>query len=199
MTVRLGIYGDSISTGWRGTVTRSKRWTSIVCANLGLEEHNFAVDGLGFLRKRETEVFPKHPLEMVIGVEPQIVLIALGANDYGYIPEEEDRLRNAMLTDMRRLGESLPESHVLVVEPYWPAAQEPPKGSRVFDMHGECANEAGLPLIKGQRGIFGEDYRRHLHPEEGQLHPNDLGHERIASVMTVALRPYVEAVGPSSA
>ena len=198
MATRMGIYGDSISTGWRGVSERSKRWTTITCASLNLEEHNFSVDGLGFLRKRDTNQFPKHPLQMVISAEPQIALIALGANDYEYVPDRESDLRRAMIQDMTTLRNALPESHVLVIEPYWPSPdQEPPKGRRVFDMHGECAQETGLPLIKGQRGIFGSDYLQYLHPEEGQLHPNDHGHALLATTMTAALRPYTTQTLPN--
>lgn len=192
MTVRLGIYGDSISTGWRGVSATSNRWTSIVCANFGLEEHNFAVDGLGFIRKRDTNAFSQHPLDMVVEADPHIALIALGANDFGSIPDAEQELREMMLYDMHRLRTGLPDAHVLVVEPYWPAKQEPARSSRVFDMHAECAAEVGLPLMKGQRGAFGEGYRQYLDPEEGQLHPNDRGHARLAEVMTAALAPFVK-------
>ncbi|HET7414942.1 MAG TPA: SGNH/GDSL hydrolase family protein [Arthrobacter sp.] len=193
MTVRLGIYGDSITTGWRGISARKNRWTSIVCRNLGFEEHNFGVDGLGFIRKRDTDAFPRHPLDMVIAADPHIALIALGANDFGAIPDAEQELRRMMLHDMHRLRNELPDAHVLVVEPYWPAStQEPPRSRRVFDMHGECAAKAGLPLVKGQRGVFGENYRGYLHPEEEQLHPNDQGHARLAEVMAEALAPFAE-------
>lgn len=193
MTIRMGIYGDSIGTGWRGISDRSKRWTSITCANLDLEEHNFSVDGLGFIRRRNTDAFPLHPLQMVIKAQPQIALIALGQNDYECIPEREDELRRVMLQDMTTLRDALPESQVLVVEPYWPSTlQEPPKGRHIFDMHGACAEETGLPVVKGQRGVFGEDYLPYLYPEEGQLHPNDDGHAVLATVMTEALSPYIQ-------
>ncbi|MPY12220.1 SGNH/GDSL hydrolase family protein [Arthrobacter bussei] len=193
MTIRMGIYGDSIGTGWRGISDRSKRWTSITCTNLNLEEHNFSVDGLGFIRRRDTGAFLLHPLQMVIDAQPQIALIALGQNDYECIPDREDELRRVMLQDMTALRDALPESQVLVVEPYWPSTrQEPPKGRRVFDLHGACAEEAGLPFVKGQRGVFGEDYLPYLFPEEGQLHPNDEGHAVLAAVMTEALSPYVQ-------
>jgi lysophospholipase L1-like esterase len=187
----MGIYGDSIGTGWRGISDRSKRWTSVTCTNLNLEEHNFSVDGLGFIRRRDTDVFPFHPLEMVINAQPQIALIALGQNDYGCIPERESELRGVIIQDMITLRDALPASQVLVVEPYWPSTlREPPKGRHLFDLHGECAQETGLPFIKGQRGIFGEDCLPYLYPEEGQLHPNDQGHAVLAATMTAALSPY---------
>jgi lysophospholipase L1-like esterase len=189
----MGIYGDSIGTGWRGISERPKRWTSITCANLDLEEHNFSVDGLGFIRGRDTDAFALHPSQMLINAEPQIALIALGQNDYECIPDRESELRRVMIQDMTALRDALPASQVLVVEPYWPSTlQEPPKGRRIFDLHGECAEEAGLPFVKGQRGVFGEEYLPYLYPEEGQLHPNDEGHAVLAAVMTEALSPYVQ-------
>ncbi|MHA7239106.1 hypothetical protein [Arthrobacter sp. TMS1-12-1] len=51
----------------------------------------------------------------------------------------------------------------------------PPKGRRLFDLHYECAKETGLPFIRGQRGVFADDYLPYLYPEEVQLHPNDKG------------------------
>lgn len=199
MTLRLGIYGDSISTGWRGISDISKRWTSIVRSNLGLEEHNFGVDGLGFLRKRDTDAFEKHPLDMVIDARPHIALISPGANDYAHVQDEEQKLRTTMLQDMVTLRDALPGAQVLVVEPFWPGRQEPPLGGRVFDMHVDCASEAGLPVVKGQRGVFDGDHERYLYPQEGQLHPNDLGHARLGEVMTAALSPYVEAASAGKA
>jgi len=191
MTLRLGVYGDSISTGWRGISHVDKRWTSIVCRNFGLEEHNFAVNGLGFLTKRDTDSFEKHPLEMVIDADPQIALIALGANDYPQLPEHEDKLRRTMIEDMSRLRDALPDSQVLVVEPYWPALEWPPRIRRVFDLHAECAQETGLPFLVGQNGVFDGDHLPFLDPEPDQLHPNDRGHARLAEVMTGVLAPYV--------
>jgi lysophospholipase L1-like esterase len=191
MTLRLGVYGDSISTGWRGISHVNKRWTSIVCRNLGLEEHNFAVNGLGFLTKRDTDLFEKHPLEMVIDADPHIALIALGANDYPQLPENDDQLRRTMIEDMSRLRDSLPDSQVIVVEPYWPFLEEPPRIRRVFDLHAECAEETGLPFLLGQYGVFAADPTPFFYPEPDQIHPNDLGHARLAEVMTEALEPYV--------
>lgn len=61
-----------------------------------------------------------------------------------------------MMQDMITLRDALPESQVLVLEPYWPSTiEEPPKGQRLFDLHGERADQAGLPFIKGQRGVSG--------------------------------------------
>ena len=191
MTLRLGVYGDSISTGWRGISHVGKRWTTIVSRNLGLEEHNFAVNGLGFLTKRDTASFEKHPLDMVIDAEPQIALIALGANDYPQLPDNDDKLRRTMIGDMCRLRDSLPDSKVLVVEPYWPFLEEPPRIRRVFDLRAECAEETGLPFVSGQYGIFAADPTPFFYPEPNQIHPNDLGHARLAEVMTEALAPYV--------
>lgn len=191
MTLRLGVYGDSISTGWRGISHVDKRWTTIVCRNLGLEEHNFAVNGLGFLTKRDTDAFEKHPLDMVIDADPHIALIALGANDYPQLPDNEAKLRRTMIQDMSRLRDSLPDSQVLVVEPYWPFREEPPRIRRVFDLHAECAEETGLPFVVGQYGIFADDPTPFFYPEPDQIHPNDLGHAKLAEVMTDALKPYV--------
>lgn len=194
MTLRLGVYGDSISTGWRGISHVDKRWTSIVCRNLGLEEHNFAVNGLGFLTKRDTEQFEKHPLEMVIDSDPQIALIALGANDYPQLPDNENKLRRTMIEDMSRLRDALSDSQVLVVEPYWPFLEEPPRIRRVFDLHAECAEATGLPFVLGQYGVFAADPAPFFYPEPDQIHPNDRGHARLAEVMTGALEPYVAKV-----
>lgn len=130
---------------------------------------------------------------MVIDAQPQIALIALGQNDYECIPDRENELRDVMMQDMITLRDALPESQVLVLEPYWPSTiEEPPKGQRLFDLHGERADQAGLPFIKGQRGVFGENYLPYLFPEEGQLHPNNQGHAVIAATMTAALSPYVQ-------
>lgn len=194
MAIKLGIYGDSISTGWRGISAINNRWTSIACANLGLEEHNYSVNGMGFLRKRDTDAFAKHPLDMVVDVDPQIALIALGANDFRFIPDREHEVRKWMLHDMRKLRAELPNAQVLVIEPYFPALEEGPRSHQVFELQLACVAEVGLPLIKGQRGVFGNDYEPCLYPEKTQMiHPNDRGHARLGEVMTEALRPYAEA------
>lgn len=76
MIVKLGIYGDTIRTGWWGISDRSRRWSSITCANLNLEARNFSVDGRGFIRRRDTDAYPLHPLQTVTGAQPQIDLRA---------------------------------------------------------------------------------------------------------------------------
>lgn len=92
---------------------------------------------------------------------------------------------------LTRLRDALPDAQVLVVEPYWPARQWPPRIRRVFDLHAECAEETGLPFLVGQNGVFDGDHLPFLYPEPDQLHPNDRGHARLAEVMTGVLEPYV--------
>jgi lysophospholipase L1-like esterase len=129
---------------------------------------------------------------MVIDADPKIALIALGANDCIQLPENDHKLRRAMIEDMSRLRDSLPNSQVLVVEPYWPFLEEPPRIRRVFDLHAECAEETGLPFLLGQYGVFAADPPAFFYPEPDQIHPNDLGHAKLAEVMSQALEPYVD-------
>ena len=133
-------------------------------------------------------------MSLVIDADPHIALIALGANDYPQLPENDDKLRRTMVEDMSRLRDSLPNSQVLVVEPYWPFLEEPPRIRRVFDLHAECAEETGLPFLLGQYGVFAADPTPFFYPEPDQIHPNDLGHAKLAEVMSEALEPYVTTV-----
>lgn len=98
--------------------------------------------------------------------------------------------RQTILHDMRKLCRQLPHAKVLVVEPYWPSGEEGPRCRQAFDIQVGCAEELGLPLVKGQRGAFGDNYAKFLYPEETQrIHPNDRGHARLAEIMTHALEP----------
>ncbi len=46
----------------------------------------------------------------------------------------------------------------------------------------------------GQYGVFAADPTPFFYPEPDQIHPNDLGHAKLAEVMSEALEPYVARV-----
>ena len=73
---RVAFYGDSYTLG-TGASQRSKRWSSIVCAERGWQEFNPSVNGLGFVNNRGTTDEPGR----VIADHPDIVIITMGLND----------------------------------------------------------------------------------------------------------------------
>lgn len=68
----------------------------------------------------------------------------------------------------------------------------------MFDLHAECAEETGLPFPLGQNGVFDGDHLPFLYSEPDHLHPNDLGHARLAEVMTGVPEPYVDKARSSA-
>lgn len=183
-------YGDSIVTGWRGTTVPRARWSSLVCDALGWREVTLALDGMGYVRRRgprdatgERAATPDDTtlLDTAIRLEPDVVVVCLGANDLQLLPEGASEVEISRERDLSRLRRELPDTPV-VVTTYFPVAELSPRGRWVeagvvaaCRRHGHTYVDAFRRAVSGDPDLLCDD----------RVHPNDSGHRALAE----AIRP----------
>jgi len=164
-------YGDSITTGWRGTTSPRARWTSLVSDELGWGEINLAIDGMAFVRRRgprpSLDQFPSDTGE-----------------DTALLDGNEDRVRAGIDRDFRMLHDALPGRPV-VIAPYFAWSQLPPKTGQIVaweraaaEEHGHLFTDALLTPIEADPEMLCDD----------GIHPNDKGHRALADSILPTLR-----------
>jgi lysophospholipase L1-like esterase len=177
--VRAAFYGDSYTLGI-GASEPAKRWSSIICAGRGWDEFNPSVNGLGFVRNRGDLDLPGK----VIAADPDLVFVTMGLNDnFDYARAAAD-IRAQIGVDLDRLNLALPDSRIIVVEPFWYTDARPESVDIISGWMRDAAADIGAEHIPGA-----SRWIEH-HPEwmaADGLHPNDDGYERMAAEMDAAL------------
>ena len=178
----IAFYGDSIVTGWRGISTRNKRWTTIVSDRLGWCELNFAINGVGFVRRRGADRTDDGEalglLSDVLASGADGCVVALGGNDSVIVLGREDEVRAAVARDLEALVQHFPDGALAVLDLYSPYGVEYPPGWRaVRQILQEQTLRVGLQLIPGLGTAIKHDAAL-LCPDG--VHPNDAGHAALA-------------------
>jgi len=183
---RVAFYGDSYTLG-TGASDPAKRWSTVISAERGWDEFNPSVNGLGFVNNRSStppDYGPDDEVPLVIADDPDILFITMGLNDNFSMPERADEIQDAISTDLRTLKDALPETRILVVEPFWYTDDRPDSVETVIGWVRAAAEEIGADWIPGaSHWIEG-------HPEwmaADGLHPNDQGYAEMATRMDAEL------------
>jgi lysophospholipase L1-like esterase len=188
--VRVAFYGDSIVTGWRGISAPELRWSSIVASELGWQELNVAMDGLGFVRWRGPDKTnagePLGVLGDVLASDADACIVALGCNDAVLVHEMRDEVETAIARDLDLLLDRFHSNNVIVMDLYSKFADEHPPGWRAVRGLLEGAVLArGLSLTPGLSQAIRLDLSLLC---DDQVHPNDQGHAALAQAALPHLR-----------
>ena len=177
-------YGDSYTRG-TGASSPEHRWSSIVAAERGWFEFNPSVDGLGYVINRGFA-----PGGDLVGQivdhdpPPDVVIVTMGLNDAFLAQADAEELEAAIRADFERFREELPDSRLVVVEPFWHQEERPSSLRRIIGWVRDAAADVGADHIAGvSRWIEG-------HPEwmsADTVHPNDDGYAEIARRMSSEL------------
>lgn len=180
--------GDSVTTGWQAVTHPRNRWTSLICENLRWREVNLASDGMGYFARRGGHLpgGSRSPsardttwLEAVLRAEPDVVTVALGLNDAGFLPSQLDLVQQAVEHDLAFLASRLRGTRI-VVAPYFPALGVGPRFGVVRRLVHETATSEGLVSTDAMStAIDGDEDKLAV---DG-IHPNDAGHAAIARSM----------------
>ncbi|KJC64070.1 SGNH/GDSL hydrolase family protein [Agreia bicolorata] len=176
-------YGDSYTLG-TGASERGKRWSSIIAADRGWNEVNPSVNGLGFVNNRDRLPAGGDLVDAVIASEPDILFVTMGLNDNFSMPARADEVHAAIVADFAALRRALPETRIIVVEPFWYTDERP---QSLATISGWVADEA---RTIGAESIEGASHWIEGHPEwmaDDGLHPNDEGYAEIARRMSEEL------------
>ncbi len=179
----VAFYGDSYTLG-TGASDPSKRWSTIVSADRGWNEVNPSVNGLGFVNNRGSLPAGGDLVDAVIASEPDILFVTMGLNDNFSMPARSDDVHAAIVSDFTTLRSALPETRIIVVEPFWYTDDRP---ASLATISGWVADEA---RVIGADHIEGASHWIEGHPEwmagDG-LHPNDDGYAEMAKRMSEEL------------
>jgi len=183
---KVAFYGDSYTLG-TGASDPSKRWSTIVSAERDWFEVNPSVNGLGFVNNRASlppDYRPSDEVPQVIAAEPDILFITMGLNDNFSMPERAEAIEAAISTDFETLHDALPDTRIIVVEPFWYTDDRPESLGEIIGWVKSAAAEIGADYIPdASHWIEG-------HPEwmaADGLHPNDEGYAAMAERMNAAL------------
>lgn len=188
-------YGDSVTTGWRGTTSPRSRWTSLVSDELGWREVNLAIDGMAFMRRRgprpsidqacTDDAEDTTLLDTAVRLAPDAVVVSLGANDAMLLEGNEQFVRASIERDLGRLRDELPGRPV-VIAPYFAWSHLPPKAGQIINWQRTTAEDFGhhftdalLTPIEAAPEMLCDD----------GMHPNDRGHRALADSILPVLAP----------
>lgn len=176
----VAFYGDSYTLG-TGASDPSKRWSTIVSADRGWNEVNPSVNGLGFVNNRDMLPAGGDLVDAVIASDPDILFVTMGLNDNFSMPARADEVHAAIIADFTKLRAALPQTRIIVVEPFWYTDERP---ASLTTISGWVADEA---VVIGADRIEGASHWIEGHPEwmaDDGLHPNDDGYAEMARRMS---------------
>jgi lysophospholipase L1-like esterase len=176
----VAFYGDSYTLG-TGASDPRKRWSSIVSAERGWNEVNPSVNGLGFVNNRDRLPAGGDLVDAVIASDPDILFVTMGLNDNFSMPARADDVHAAIVADFAALRSALPETRIIVVEPFWYTDERPASLATISTWVSDEAKVIDADHIEGaSHWIEG-------HPEwmaDDGLHPNDEGYAEMARRMS---------------
>lgn len=180
--------GDSYTAG-AGATSADARWSTLVSESQGWEELNLANGGTGYATAVEGEnaqsacakdYCPQYTEVIPAAAEasPAVVIVSGGRNDVG---QNIDYASIASFyLDLRG---TLPDAEIYAVSPVWDARETPAELPLIADAIRDAVTAVGGTYVDIGQPFAGE-------PQlitEDDVHPNDDGHETLASVIIAAL------------
>lgn len=170
--------GDGYSTG--STLSdASQRWTTLLSDEFGWDEQNFALDGSGYISALFADGNYAGQVSEVIDAAPDVVIISGGRNDLVHSTGAVSEAAASLFSSLR---EGLPESVILVVNPWWDSSAPPAGLTAMADSISQIASDAGVvyldtgaPLTDPSQ-FAGET-----------INPNEEGHVALALAVQTAL------------
>ncbi|XVX20475.1 SGNH/GDSL hydrolase family protein [Actinomycetota bacterium] len=172
--------GDSFAAGV-GASTPERRFTTLLSQRFGWKEQDLAHPGTGYLKSGGPAVCNGSPCQgfaaLIPSVEklkPALVIITGGANDLGQ-PEAE--VRAAVNRTFTQLTTDLPQTKVIVVNPWWGGQAVPERLGAAADVIQSAAGSHDITYI---------DIGQPLSESDGLLtggEANDRGHAAIAQAI----------------
>jgi lysophospholipase L1-like esterase len=123
-------------------------------------------------------------LDAAIRLEPDVLVVCLGANDLQFLDTAAARVEFAVRRDLRRLRAELPAATPVVVTTYFPTARLSPRGRRIETWVRDACRDHDLHYVEHFRTAVDSDHR--LLCDDG-VHPNDEGHRVLADLMAPIL------------
>ncbi|MBY3791308.1 SGNH/GDSL hydrolase family protein [Rhodococcus fascians] len=173
--------GDSYSKGI-GASSNGQRWTTLVSAEMGWSELNLAEGGSGYTTSylgQKTDYGIK--LDVVAAAQPDVVVVSGGRNDY---EAGTASVTGAVASSLfAAIKAAAPNTEVIVTSPIWDSTEPPAEFATLID-----GVKAATASAEARYVDIGEPLADHpdmIDPDG--LHPNNGGHQIIASAVVSAL------------
>lgn len=186
----VAFYGDSYTRG-TGASSPEKRWSTIVSAERGWREINRSENGLGFVNRRSSMGAGLDDIPaLILDDDPDIVFVTMGLNDNFSYDRAADEIRAAIVSDLQRLSDGLPDARFVVVEPFWYTDDRPASVDIIAGWVEDAAGRIGADHIDGASHWLDGHYAGSADSwmASDGLHPNDTGYAHMAERMDAALR-----------
>ena len=176
---KVAFYGDSITQG-ATSEKDSQCYTWLLTRYFDFESYNFGVGGIRFQPETVEDV----------GIDPELVFIALGTNNYGSNRPLELLQENcpAFFDSIKAL---YPKAKIFCITPIWRADGEIVKNvGTIHDARALIETEArnrGMIIIDGFTLV---PHRTEYYADE-RLHPNDLGFAQYSMNLLKAISPHL--------
>jgi lysophospholipase L1-like esterase len=178
--VVIAFLGDDWTAG-TGASSEGKRFSTLVCNELGAQERNFGVDGTGYAKSSASGGPYRSRLAALVAAHPQVVVVSGGRNDRSdYGATAADHARQLFTT----LHWKLPDAGLVAVAPFWGDSDLPPELSALARTVRKAVTSAGGSYLDIADPIHG-------HPAfmADAADPNDRGYAAIAAALEPRLGP----------
>lgn len=189
-TVRVVFVGDSFTEG-KGATSARTRWTALVSEREGWTEVNYGHAQTGYAQAGRTDSCEGEPcpsfadvVDAVVEADPDIVVVAGGANDLDLSAEQRATAVRSTLGDLRR---RLADTRIVVVNPWWDLRPQPDDLLAHTELIRDTAKEHDETWLWTGQPLDSEDLMT-----TGGIQPNDKGHRALADAFLAA---YEKATG----
>lgn len=206
--IKANFLGDSITEGAGTTDAATKPFHALIAARHGMTARNYGIGGTRISRQYVcTTGYPPHDHDFCMRIEEMdkdadLLVIFGGTNDYGHgaapFGEALDRTPDTFIGAchhlFRRALELYPDAKIVVMTPLHRCHEQAPSRcghplSDYVQVIRDVASMYSLPVIDlwSISGIQPEvDIIKEKYCPDG-LHPNDLGHVKMADIIEAAL------------
>jgi lysophospholipase L1-like esterase len=176
----IAFLGDDWTAG-TGASARTKRFSTLVCAQLGAQEKNFGVDGTGYAKTSADGGPYATRVAAVVAANPQVVVVSGGRNDNVDSPATAAEDARVLFA---RLHTKLPDAVLVAVAPFWGDSDLPPSMVALGRAVERAVTAAGGTYLDLPDPIHG-------HPSfmADLADPNNQGYAAIATALAPELQP----------
>lgn len=176
----IAFLGDDWTRG-TGASANSKRFTTLLCEQLGARELNYGVDGTGYAKRGPDGGQYARRVTQLVADHPDVVVVSGGRNDSTDNPATA---RDEVAELFATLRAKLPDAVLVAVAPFWGDSDQPPEMVALGAAIEDGVTAAGGTYLDLEDPIHG-------HPGfmADLADPNDDGYAAIAAALAPELEP----------
>lgn len=176
----IAFLGDDWTRG-NGASARARRFSTLLCTQLGAQEQNFGVDDTGYAKSGPDGGPYATRIAQIVAADPQVVVVSGGRNDRSDSPATAAAAARALFATLRS---RLPDAVLIAVAPFWGDSDLPPEMVALA-----AAVEDGVTAAGGTYLDIADPIHRHPAFMADAADPNDQGYAAIAAALATRLEP----------